>query len=154
MASVITSYQPRGDAERYHLEKDFDNIAMQEDEDPKLFFACAEGKLKVLASLGILKSDREVVRLIAHRLPFEFYDVEQRTTLIRPGITRSEIDEIVRASYANRSPKALEEPKLAAVVSSTAPSVDPHAVSGGFQANIGGGEIWWSWTATATAPAW
>ena len=99
--AVMTWYQPRGDAERDHLEDDFDNIAMQGDEDPKLFFARVEGKLNVLASLGILKSDREVVRLITRRLPSEFYDVEQRTTLIMPGMTHSEMVEIVRASYAN-----------------------------------------------------
>ena len=38
-------YPPRGDAKRDHLEKDFENIAMQGDKDPKLFFARFEGKL-------------------------------------------------------------------------------------------------------------
>ena len=133
--AVMTSYQPRGDAARDHLEKHFDNIDMQGDEDLKLLFARVEGKLNILASLGILKSDREVVRLITRRLPPEFFDVEQRNTLTRPGTTCSEMEEIVRASYANRKTKALEERKLAAVMSATAPSVDPHAVGGGFQAN-------------------
>ena len=85
---------------------------MQGGEDLKLFFARVEGKLNVLASLCIFKSDREVLRLIARRLPSEFYEVEQRTALIRPGITRSEMEEIVRASYANRKTKVLEERKL------------------------------------------
>ena len=96
-----------------------------------------------MATLGILKSDREVVRLITCRLSSEFYDVEQRTTLIRHGITRSEMEEIVRASHANRKTKALEEWKLAAVLSATAPSVDPHALAVGcrFQANNKGGRF-------------
>ena len=117
---------------------------MQGDEDPKLFFARVEGKLNVLASLSILKLDREVVCLTKACLSAEFYDVDQRTTLLRPGITRSDMEEIVRASYANRKTKALEEGKLAAVVSaSAAPSVDPHAlaVRGAFQSNSGEGEI-------------
>ena len=76
-----------------HLEKGPENIAMQGDEDPKLFFARAEGKLNVLSALGIHKSDREVVRILTRHLPPEFYNVEQRTSLLRPGITRSEMEE-------------------------------------------------------------
>ena len=127
-------------------------------------FARVEGKLNILASLVILKSDREVVRLITRRLLSEFYDVEQRTILTRPGTTCSEMEEIFRASYDNRKTKALEERKLAAVMSATAPSVDPHAVGGGFQANSGGRRLvvlnssrtataWWCWTAAASATA-
>ena len=126
---------------------------MQGDEDPKLFSARVEGKIDVLASLGILKSDREVVRLIKRRLPSEFYDVKQRTTLLRPGITRSEMEEIVRASYANLKTKASEKRKLTAVVSATeASSVDPHAfiVGGVFQGNIQG---WCRAAAASTAAA-
>ena len=32
-------YQPQDDAEKDHLEKEFENIAMQGDEDHKLLFA-------------------------------------------------------------------------------------------------------------------
>ena len=66
---------------------------MHGNEEPKLFFASVEGKLDVLAALGIHKSDREFARLITRRFPSEFYDVEQRTTFLRPGITRSEMEE-------------------------------------------------------------
>ena len=114
---------------------------MQGDEDPKLFFARVEGKLNGLASFGILMSDREVVRWITRRLPSEVYNVEHRTTLIRPGITRSEMEEIIRAYYANRKTQALEEQKVPAVVpAGTAPLVDPHAlaVGGRFQGNSRG----------------
>ena len=107
--SIMDWYQPRGDAERDHLEKDSENIAMQGGEDPKLFFVRVEGKLNVLASLGILKSNREVVRMSTRRLPSEFYDVEQRLTLSRPGISHPEMEEIVRTSYVNRKTKALKE---------------------------------------------
>ena len=105
--TVMDWYQPRGDAERGHQEKDSENIAMQGDEDPKLFSARAEGKPNVLPTLGIHKLDRKVVRLITRRLPSEFYDVEQRNTSLRPGITRSEMEEIVSDSYAHRTTKAL-----------------------------------------------
>lgn len=49
---------------------------MQRDKDPKLFFARAGGKFCVLSQMAIHNSDREVVRTLKHRLPFEFYDVE------------------------------------------------------------------------------
>ena len=110
--TVMDWYQPRGDAERGHQEKDSENIAMQGDEDPKLFSARAEGKLNVLAALGIHKLDRKVVRLITRRLPSEFYEVKQRTTLLRPCITRSEIEKIVRASCAHL--KTLKSSKVQA----------------------------------------
>ena len=86
--------------------------------------------------------DHEVTRILTRRLPSEFYDVEQRTSLLRPGITRSEMEEIVRTSHANRKTKELEERKLAAVASmAPAPLADPHAlaVGGGFQGRYGGG---------------
>ena len=83
----MESYLPNSDAERDHLEKYFENISMNGDEDPKLFFARAEGKLNVLSSLGIHTPDREVVRMLAHRLPSEVYDVEQRTTVVFYGST-------------------------------------------------------------------
>ena len=127
-------YQPQCDSERYHLQKNFDNIAMQGGEHPKLFFDPVEKKLNVLASLGILTSDREVVRLNTRRLASEVYDVNQRTTLLCPALP-THVEEVVRVSYANRKTNALEGWKLAA-----APSVDPYAVAvgGGFHGNIGG----------------
>ena len=117
---------------------------MQGDEDPKLCFARAEGKLNVVPALGIHKSDREVVRILTCRLPPEVYDAEQRTPLVRPGITRSEMEEVVRTSHANRKTKALEDRKLAVVVSTVAaPLADPHAlvVGGGFQGACAGGRF-------------
>ena len=135
-------YQPQGDAERVQLEKEFENIGMQGDEDPKLLIPRAEGKLNVLSALGIRKSDHEVTRILTRRLPAEYYDAEQRNSLLRPGITRSEMEAIARTSHANRKTMELEERNLAAVASmAPAPLVDPHAlaIGGGFQGRYGGG---------------
>ena len=66
--------------------------------------------------------------------------VLQRTSLLRPGLTRSEMDEIVRTSHANLTTKELEVRKLAAVASmAPAPLTGPHAlaVGGGFQGRYG-----------------
>ena len=57
------------------------------------------------------------------------------------GLMRSEMEGIVIISYSNRKTKALEERKLAAVVSvAAALLVEPHTLAngGGFQSNSGG----------------
>ena len=109
----------------------------------QVVFARAEGKLTASSTLGIYKSDSEVVRLITRCPPSEFYDVEQRTSLLRPGITRSEMEEIVGTSCDNRKAKELEKRKLAAIFSTSAALADPHAlaVAGGFGGNSGGGRF-------------
>ena len=53
--TVMDSYLPRGDADGDHLEKYVEKIAVDGDEDPKLFYARAEGKLNVFSTLGIHK---------------------------------------------------------------------------------------------------
>ena len=98
--AVMDWYQPRGDAERDHHGRDLNNIAMQRSEDPHLFFARVEGKLNVLSALGIHTSDREVVGLINRHLPSDWYDVEQRASLLRPGVTRTDIMKLLRVWYA------------------------------------------------------
>ena len=89
--AVMAWCQPQSDAEMDHLENEFENIPMQEDEDFKILFSRAEGKLNVLLALSIRKSDREVVCILTRRLLQEFFDVEQRTSSLRPGITRLEM---------------------------------------------------------------
>ena len=84
--AVMAWYQPQSFAERDHREKEFENIATQGDEDPNLLFARVEGKLNMLSALGIHKSNRDVVRILARRLPHEFYDGEQRTSFLHPSI--------------------------------------------------------------------
>ena len=44
---------------------------MQGDEDPELFSTRVEGKVNVMTFLGVLMSDREVVRRITRRLRSE-----------------------------------------------------------------------------------
>ena len=56
--------------------KELEDISMAGDEDPKLFFARAEGNLCLLSTLYIHESDSEVVSLITRRLPSEFCDVD------------------------------------------------------------------------------
>lgn len=67
---------PRGITSR----KTSENTAMQGDEDPNLFFPRTEGRLDELSTLGIHKSDPEVVRLMQTLSSLRvFYDAERRT---------------------------------------------------------------------------
>ena len=88
--AVMAWCQPQSDAKMDHLENEFENIAMQGDQDSKIIFSRAEGKLNVFFALNIRKSDREVVFILTRRLLQEVFDVEQRTSSLRPGITRLE----------------------------------------------------------------
>ena len=90
--------------------------------------------------MRIVKEEREIVRIIIRNLSNE-YVVEKRShPLTRPNIFRFEVEETVRASYANRKYSDLR--KLSVAVSAKAPSPvvinDPHelAVGGGLR---GGG---------------
>lgn len=142
--AVLDWYQPTGDTEKDHLGRDVESIAMQGNGEPRMFFARAEGNLNALPALGIHKLDSEVVRILARRLPSDVHEVEQRTSLLRPGITRSGMEGIVRTFHANRKTKTLEKQHFAAVVSAAAaPLVDPHAlaVGGGFQSSGAGKKL-------------
>ena len=151
--AVMDWYMPSGDAEGDHLEKELNNISMDGDEDPTLCFARAEGKLNVLPTLGIHKSDSEVVRLVTRRLPSESYDVEQQTSLLRPGIKRLETDYIAspmltarprrwRSRILRRLRRGLQR-RWTRMLS-------PLQVA--FRATVGAG-VWWHRAAAAAAVA-
>ena len=62
--AVMAWCQPHFDAEVDNLENEFENIAMQGDEDSTLLSSRAEWKLNVCFALGVHKSVREVVRIL------------------------------------------------------------------------------------------
>ena len=102
---------------------------MATDEDPKLFFARVDGIINTLRSAGITKEEREITRIIIRNLPDD-YDVERRGVLMKPDITRFEMEEIVRTRHA-----ALRRSKLS---QSQFQAADPHALAAG-SGNRGGG---------------
>ena len=48
--AVMARYEPQSGAKMDHLKREFENIAMQGDEDRKLFFARAKGKFNGLSA--------------------------------------------------------------------------------------------------------
>ena len=135
---------PTSDAENALLVRQLETVQMELGEDPKIYFARVDKLLNTLKSVGIVKEEREIVRIIIRNLSDE-YMVEKRSyPLTMPNISRFEVEETVRASYANR--KYSDLGKLSVAVPAKAPPQvvinDPHAlaVGGGLRGGGSGGQ--------------
>ena len=134
---IIVSWGlPDSDAEKTLLVRQLETTKMLDDEDPKLFFARLDKILNTLKSVGIVKEEREIVQIIKRNLSSE-YDVELRAMTTQPNrqVSRLEVEQIVRNSYATRKTRELD------AVPAQAPAHDPHAlaVNGGPRGGFVGG---------------
>ena len=132
------------DAEKELLVRQLETVQMVEGEDPKLYVAEVDKLLNTLKFVGTVKEEREIMRMIIPTLSNE-YEMEKRShPLTRPNISRFEVEETVRTSYANR--KYSDLGKLSVAVPAKAPPPvlinDPHAlaVSGGLRGGDSGGQ--------------
>ena len=93
--------------------------------------------------MGIVKEEREIVRIIIRSLSKEYVAVEKRShPLTRLKIFRFELEETVRASYENRKFSDLGKLSLA-VSAKTPPPIEinnPRAIAVGGGLRGGGGE--------------
>ena len=135
---------PTSDAEKAQLVRQLETVQMVVGEDPKIYFARVDKRLNTLKFVGIVKEGQEIVRIIIRNLS-DVYVVEKRShPWTRPNISRFEVKEMVRASYANR--KYSELGKLSVAVPAKAPPPvvinDPHAhaVGGGLCGGGSGGQ--------------
>ena len=135
---------PTIDAEKALLVRQLETVQMVVGENPKIYFARVDKLLNTRKSLGIVKEEREIVRIIIRNLSNE-YMVEKRShPLTMPNMSRFEVEETVQASYANRKCSDLD--KLSVAVPAKAPSPvvinDPHAlaVGGGLRGGDSGGQ--------------
>ena len=111
-----------------------------------MYAARVEGALNVLPSIVSFKSDLEVVHLITRRISSHFYDVEHITVVFPPTFSWAEMEENVRAFYANDMTKTWLERKFGSVVSAPAtPTVVRYVfvVRSGFQGNSPRSKIRW-----------
>ena len=117
---------------------------MEVGEEPKIYFARVDKLLNTLKSVGIVKEEREIVRIIIRNLSDE-YMVEKRShPLTMHNISRFEVEETVRASYVNRKYSDLGKLSVAVPAKAPPPVVinDPHAlaVGGGLRGGGSGGQ--------------
>ena len=126
---------PTNDAEKALLVRQLETIQMVVGADPKIYFARVDKRLNTLKSVGIVKKEQEIVRIVIHNLADEHVVEKRSHPFTRPNISRFEVEETVRASYANR--KYSDLGKLSAAVRVKAPSPvvinHPHALA------VGGG---------------
>ena len=121
---------PTSDAEKALLVRQLETVQMEVGEDPKIYFARVDKLRNTLKSVGIVKEEREIVRIIIRNLSDE-YMVEKRSyPLTMPNISRFEVEEAVKASYANRKYSDLGKLSVAVPAKAPPPVVinDPHAL--------------------------
>ena len=101
--------------------------------DPKICFARVDKLLNTLKSVGIVKEEQEIVRIIIRNLSDKYVVEKRNHPLTRPYMSHFEVEETVRASYANRKYSDLGKHSVA-VPAKAPPSVvinDPHALAAG-----------------------
>ena len=135
---------PTSDTEKALFVRQLETVQMVVGEDPKIYIALVEKLLNTLKSVGIVKEEREIVRIIICNL-FNEYVVEKRShPLTRPNVSRFEVEETVRASCANRKYNDLGKLSVAIPAKAPPPVVinDPHAlaVGGGLRGGGSGGQ--------------
>ena len=126
--------------------RQLETVQMVVDEDPKIYFARVDKPLNTLKSVGIVKEDREIVRIIVRNLSNECSTWWRSAVTPLPALIylASKWKKAVRASYANR--KNIDLGKLFVAVPTKAPPPvvmnDPHAlaVGGGLRGGGSGGQ--------------
>ena len=107
---IVGWHLPTTDTEKELRVHELENIQMTAGEDPKLFFARVDRISNTLKSAGIVKEEREIVRIIVRNLSDD-YDVEKRGILLKSDITRFEVEEVVRTRYAAKQREKLLKPR-------------------------------------------
>ena len=135
---------PTSDAEKALLVRQLETVQMEVGEDPKIYFARVDKLLSTLKSVGIVKEEREIVRIIILNLSDESMVEKRSYPLTMPNISRFEVEEAVRTSYANRKYSDLGKLSVAVPAKASPPVVinDPHAlvVGGGLRGGGSGGQ--------------
>ena len=131
--TIVGWHLPSTESEKELLIHQLENAQMVADEDPKLFFARVDRLVNTLKSVGIVKEERENVRIIVRNLSDD-YDVEKRGILLKSDITRFEVEEVVRTRYPAKQREILLQPKSTASSSTVGPQssvADPQALAAG-----------------------
>ena len=124
---------PSSEAETLFLERQLDTVPNYGDEDPKLFFFRVDQLLTRLRSIDVHKTEKQIVNILVRNLP-DHYEIEKRSRLDSPFLLCRDVEHIVRASWATRQMRQLEQRSASGV------TPNPHALvaSGGFQTIRGG----------------
>ena len=127
--------EPSSEAETLFLEtlRQLETVRNYGDEDPELFFSRVDQLLTRLRSIDVHKTEQHIVNILVRYLS-DNYEIEKRSRLDSPFLRRRDVEHIVRASWATRKTRQLEQRSASGV------TPNPHALvaSGGFQTTRGG----------------
>ena len=84
---------PTNDAEKALLVRQLETVQMEVGEDPKIYFARVDKLLNTLDSVGIMKEEREIVRIIIRNLSDEYMVKKRSHPLTMPNTSRFEVEE-------------------------------------------------------------
>ena len=124
---------PSSEAETLFLERQLETVRNYGDEDPELFFSRMDQLLTRLRSVDVHKTEQQIVHILVHNLS-DHYEINKRSRLDSPFLRRQDVEHIVRAYWATRKTRQLEQRSGSGV------TPNPHALvaSGGFQTSRGG----------------
>ena len=125
---------PTSDAKKALLVRQLETVQMIVGGDPKICFARVDKLLNTLKSVGIVKEEQEIVRIIIRNLSDKYVVEKRNHPLTRPYMSHFEVEETVRASYASRKYYSDLGKLSVAVPAKAPPSVvinDPHALAAG-----------------------
>ena len=124
---VLNWTGPSSEDETLLLEMQLEAVRNYGDEDPKLFFSRVDQLLTRLRSIDVHKTEKQIVNIFVRNLS-DPYEVEKRSRLDSPFLRRRDVEHIVRASWATRKMRQLEQRSVSGV------TFNPHALvaRGGF----------------------
>ena len=109
------------EAETLFLETQLETVPNCGDEDSKLFFSRVDQLLTRLRSADIHKTERQIVNILVRNVS-DHYEIEKRSRLDSPFLRRQDVEHIVRASWATRKTRQLEQRSTSGV------TPNPHAL--------------------------
>ena len=118
---ILSWIGPSSEAETFFLERQLETVPNYGDENPKLFFSRVDQLLTRLRSADIHKTERQVVNILVRNLS-DHYEIEKRSRLDSPLLRRQDVEHIVRAPWATRKTRQLEQRSTSGV------TPNPHAL--------------------------
>ena len=99
---------PSSEAETFFLERQLETFPNYGDETSNFFFLEWTSYLTCLRSADVHKTERQIVNVLVRNLS-DHYEIEKRSPLDSPFLRRQDVEHIVRASWAIRKTRQLEQ---------------------------------------------
>ena len=112
---------PSSEAETLFLERQLETVPKYGNEEPKRFFFSVDQLLTRLQSADVHKTEKQIVNILVRNLS-DHYEIEKCSWLDSPFLWRQDVEHIVRAFWATRKTRQLEQRSASGV------TPNPHAL--------------------------